>query len=165
MVKKYEILQDANVPLGEGVQALPKYKRAPGGGMALRMMRWRSCCKLDRLSAPRLTKQHSSPFNSPLFDRLCCFEVLAVVWSLELERFSVITEQTDLPPVGWIPKRICGFQTKKKNRLQQKPVYKSGGIKTKPQKCPDHITIRHGTFLSVHESASLSFLLDPVVQF
>ena len=31
MVKKYEILRDANVPLGEGVQALPKYKRAPGG--------------------------------------------------------------------------------------------------------------------------------------
>ena len=30
-VKKYEILRDANVPLGEGVQALPKYKRAPGG--------------------------------------------------------------------------------------------------------------------------------------
>ena len=31
MVKKYEILRDANVPLGEGVQALPKYRRAPGG--------------------------------------------------------------------------------------------------------------------------------------
>ena len=30
MVKKYEILWGANVPLGEGVQALPKYKRAPG---------------------------------------------------------------------------------------------------------------------------------------
>ena len=133
------------------------------GGMALRMMRWRSCCKLDRLSTPRLTKQHSTTFNSPLFDRLCCFEILSVVWSLELERFSVITEQRDLPPVGWIPKRICGLQTKKIGCNEN--LFISGGIKTKPQKCPHHITIRHGTFLSVHWSASPSFLPDPVVHF
>ena len=65
--------------------------------------------------------------------------------------------------LGGFPKGFAA--SRPKNRLQQKSVYKSGGIKTKPQKCPHHITIRHGTFLSVHWSASPSFLPDPVVHF
>ena len=135
------------------------------GGMALRMMGWRSCCKLDRLSAPRLTKQHSSPCLTALY--LTVFAVLKFcpLSGLSSWKGSRSLLNRRIWRLLWVDSQKDLRLPDQKNRLQQKPVYKSGGIKTKPQKCPDHITIRHGTFLSVHESASLSFLLDPVVQF